>query len=589
MSRYLALWLPEFSLQAIVFAGAAPVVPTPWAVLSSGPGAHVLATSTAAQQQGVGAGQSEAEARVHCPTLLGLASSLEAELHLRVWLEARWDGVTPRVQALAPSLWLGDLLGLERLLGPALEQARRLRECLRQRHLDGRIGLSQSSSAAVLAAFAAGEKAPAVWLLEAGREARELARLPLAHLQHFPFAAIPPSLRERGGKKTQKKTGTLDWLGALDLLHRWGLKTLGDLARLPANGLAERLGRCGIQLQALARGEECGLLEPVDAGERRLHLSLEWDPPEHDHERLLAALRSRLQATAETLEQWDRVVERITLALRLAAPEEQVEALPGAASGLVAPSPSALAALLQSGDWRTTRRLLTPVRDLRSLLQHMEAALATRPKAAVAALTAAFDLAVPRHIQPRLFGEADIDRDKLERVMDKLKEILHDPAGRSFGCPQLLDSHHPDAFRLCPFMAGEVRPAVVATGNEAETDSPRLALAVFRFRPPHPIELRLPRPLAARSPSGPGPPLGPGLALRSSGPATLLGAECHLPGVAATLRVIRCAGPWRSSGDWWTPHAWSRDEWDVELSNRGLYVLVHHRCSGAWVLEGQYE
>jgi protein ImuB len=254
----------------------------------------------------------------------------------------------------------------------------------------------------------------------------------------------------------------------------------------------------------------------------------------------------------------------------------------------VAPSCAPPPALLQPGDWRATRRLLTPARDVRGLLQHLEAAMAARPPLPVAALIAVFDLAVPRRLQPRLFGEAGIDREKLDRVMDRLKEILCDPAGRSFGRPQLLDSHHPEAFRLHPFTAEEARPAMAAIGNEAAADPPRLALTVFRFRPPYPVQLRLPRPLAAPCAAGPGPPLRPGLAPRSSGPATLLGAECRLPGVAATLRVTDCAGPWRSSGDWWTAHAWSRDEWDVELSNRELYVLVRCRRSGSWALEGQY-
>lgn len=589
MSRYLVLWLPEFSLQAIVFAGAAPASSTPWAVLSAGPGAHILAANAEALRHGVGTGQSEAEARVHCPGLLRLSPSPEAELHIRAWLEAQWDEVTPRVQALSPALWLGDLLGLERLRGPALEQARRLRERLRRHQLDGRIGLASSSSAAVLAALAAGEMAPAVWLLDAGREARELARLPLAHLQHFPFAAIPPALLKRDGRKAKKKNDALDWPGALDLLHRWGLKTLGDLARLPAHGLAERLGRCGTILQALARGEECGLPEPGDAHDRRLHLSLEWDPPEHDRERLLAALRSRLQSTAEMLEHRNRVVERIALTLRLTAPEELIEATPETAAGLMAPSYAPPPALLQPGDWRAARRLLTPVRDVRGLLQHLEAAMELRPPLPVAALTAVFDLAVPRRLQPRLFGEAGIDREKLDRVMDRLKEILCDPAGRSFGRPQLLDSHHPEAFRLHPFTAENARPPA-APGNdtEADADPPRLALTVFRFRPPYPVQLRLPRQLAAPFAAGPGPPLCSSLAPHSSGPATLLGAECRLPGVAPILRVTDCAGPWRSSGDWWTAHAWSRDEWDVELSNRGLYVLVRCRRSGEWALEGQY-
>ena len=45
-------------------------------------------------------------------------------------------------------------------------------------------------------------------------------------------------------------------------LERWGLRTLGELAALPARELFERLGAEGPRLQALARGEDAGPLSP---------------------------------------------------------------------------------------------------------------------------------------------------------------------------------------------------------------------------------------------------------------------------------------------------------------------------------------
>jgi len=58
---------------------------------------------------------------------------------------------------------------------------------------------------------------------------------------------------------------------------------------------------------------------------------------------------------------------------------------------------------------------------------------------------------------------------------------------------------------------------------------------------------------------------------------------------AAQIRgkVIDLAGPWRTSGTWWTVDAWQRDEWDVALSDGALYRLY---CSpGGWFLEGSYD
>jgi protein ImuB len=52
--------------------------------------------------------------------------------------------------------------------------------------------------------------------------------------------------------------------------------------------------------------------------------------------------------------------------------------------------------------------------------------------------------------------------------------------------------------------------------------------------------------------------------------------------------VVACAGPWRTSGYWWTldQSGWDRDEWDVELADGGVYRLARDRASGSWVIVG---
>ena len=95
--------------------------------------------------------------------------------------------------------------------------------------------------------------------------------------------------------------------------------------------------------------------------------------------------------------------------------------------------------------------------------------------------------------------------------------------------------------------------------------------------------------------------------------------------------VTQCAGPWRTSGNWWTdgphkagashevteenqkalrvsvspsfdscsgrpeqsrgawpvaPKAWDRDEWDVTLSDGATYRVFRDRRTDAWFLEG---
>ena len=56
--------------------------------------------------------------------------------------------------------------------------------------------------------------------------------------------------------------------------------------------------------------------------------------------------------------------------------------------------------------------------------------------------------------------------------------------------------------------------------------------------------------------------------------------------------VVWCAGPWRSSGEWWTEQAWRREEWDVAVRNEegvALYRVYRDEIKGKWWVEGTYD
>jgi hypothetical protein len=55
--------------------------------------------------------------------------------------------------------------------------------------------------------------------------------------------------------------------------------------------------------------------------------------------------------------------------------------------------------------------------------------------------------------------------------------------------------------------------------------------------------------------------------------------------------VVASAGPWRTSGAWWTldRSAWNRDEWDVALASGGIYRLARQRATGIWEVEGLFD
>jgi protein ImuB len=129
------------------------------------------------------------------------------------------------------------------------------------------------------------------------------------------------------------------------------------------------------------------------------------------------------------------------------------------------------------------------------------------------------------------------------------------------GYVELLDTHRPDAFRNAGFQP---------------------AMPVFKQASHGADECRHGRLKAGST-----------LAFRVFRPARQARVELAdgQPGfVAATGirgRVLEYAGPWRSSGDWWTNTAWQRDEWDIALSDGVLYRLF---CSPqGWFVEGSYD
>ena len=65
--------------------------------------------------------------------------------------------------------------------------------------------------------------------------------------------------------------------------------------------------------------------------------------------------------------------------------------------------------------------------------------------------------------------------------------------------------------------------------------------------------------------------------------------------------VLQCAGPWKTSGEWWSgsvssshqpypshqPHlpSWNRDEWDVALNDGAVYRIFQDRVTDAWFID----
>ena len=204
--------------------------------------------------------------------------------------------------------------------------------------------------------------------------------------------------------------------------------------------------------------------------------------------------------------------------------------------------------LENAGEHERSIRLPVPMRSSRVFLKLLELDLEKHPPAApVIKVHLAAEPSKPRTAQNGLFIPLAPEPEKLELTLARIAAVVGE---ENVGSPELVDTHRPGAFRMSGPFQPRLNHAFPGRGHEGAV---HLAFRVFR------------PPLAAQVQSG------------------FLSA----PGVRG--RIARQAGPWRTSGDWWTPGAWARDEWDIELEGGALYRVYCDAQTGRWFIEGSYD
>jgi protein ImuB len=192
-----------------------------------------------------------------------------------------------------------------------------------------------------------------------------------------------------------------------------------------------------------------------------------------------------------------------------------------------------------------------PQKETRPLLKLLQLDLEAHPPgASVTAIALSLQPVEPRKLQGGLFLPPAPEPEKLQVTLARISAMVGEG---NVGSPELLDTHRPDAFRIRPFAL-----SVVKAGQREESGFACLSLRIFR--PALPAKVRL----------------------NSRGPR-----HVAAPGVRG--KVLEAAGPWRSSGDWWTCMYWARDEWDVALADNGLYRIFNDLDSREWYVEGVYD
>jgi protein ImuB len=253
--------------------------------------------------------------------------------------------------------------------------------------------------------------------------------------------------------------------------------------------------------------------------------------------------------------------------------------------------------------------LPSPMRDVRTLRTLALLDLESHPPgAAVDRVTIVIDPTPGRVLQHTLFTRAHPTPEQLSTLLARLGALMGQDR---FGAPAEVASYRPGAFITTPFACPEPRRGATADrettverrARRENVSKPSADSAFDRLEPqalsPEPCLVsalrRCRQPVPAR------------VALADGRP---LRVTTDRRGMSGGM-VTRCAGPWRTSGEWWTSEvrsqksealqtsdvklqtfsagagagAWDRDEWDVSLSDGAAYRIFQDRASDAWFVD----
>jgi protein ImuB len=204
-------------------------------------------------------------------------------------LLARLEGIGAAVEPGRPGLAWFEARGLENLYGGTTEGV--IAAARRALGTPARLGAAPSRFAALAAASKARARRAEIAPQGPARLAAYLAPLPVELLKTRPHTA-----------------------GLPDTLERFGIRTLGELAKLPRPALADRFGTAGPLARELARGHDTALRprHPAERLEERLELPESASGPQL--ERALGLLIDRLLARRERRA---RTIRTVVLAAKL--------------------------------------------------------------------------------------------------------------------------------------------------------------------------------------------------------------------------------------------------------------------------------
>jgi protein ImuB len=311
----------------------------------------------------------------------------------------------------------------------------------------------------------------------------------------------------------------------LDRLTRWGVRTLGELTRIPKQALGTRLGEEGVRLARRSRGEDLSPFRPISP---RLRFE-ESSDPDYAVDNL------------ETLAfQMRGVLDRLTRRLRirgLAVREFHIELG------------------LESGKrYECSRELGAPTLEVTVLTSLARLAVEKNPpdepveQMRIIATPGSVETAQLDLFLPPLPAPAEL------AVTIARLEALCEP--EKVGMPGCKDSHRLDEAHVKTFA---IRPPDTPTPRGSPS-LPRPTVALRALRPPWVVQV-----------------------WESDGLPVCVELSKH------PLQILKRAGPWRLFGEWWGENRFARDYFDIELSDGGLYRIYRNLQDESWFVDGIYD
>lgn len=421
---FAAIHIPEFPVAAWLY-NSPELMARPLVLLDGVPPQESVASLNAiARASGVSHNMSKVQAGTACRAHFRSRDEKEEKAVFQAVLEAA-GRFSPRVQTIAaPTNQYGgkdrlevslliDRSGTGTLFGAAQAYAQQLHDELAALGFAAGVATAPNADASLLLARSGSQ----ITCVERATLRESLATLPTSLLSCDP--------------KTHA------------VLRRWGIKTLGQLAELPTDGLISRLGQAGKRLQQLARGEASHLLAPEEEA-FSLSESLELESPLDDLQRLIFTLSRLLGDILRKAVEHAYAIRSLTAILALD-------------HSLLHSVRIAPANPTQNGDAL-----------LRLLSLELEA---HPPQSEVFAVRLDADPAQPQRAQGGLFQSQFPDPDKTDLLLARLRSIAGE---QNVGSPELANNHREDAFSIAAF-----RPEPDESDTQPAT-SMRPALRILR-------------------------------------------------------------------------------------------------------------